>query len=158
MTHRFLAPFLAAVLAITSLTATPARAADQEDIARLLAGLAAVAIIGQAIRNEQEKDKKKKKARKSTSRRSYDSDGRYYDDRRYDRPRDRKLLPPRCLRSFDTRNGTRHGFGPRCLNRHYDYAHRLPDFCLTRIRVEDGSRRIYSARCLRNEGYRLERG
>ncbi len=56
MTYRtFISTILATAVAITGLTAAPVRAGD-DDIIKLLAGVAAVAIIGSAIANSRDDD------------------------------------------------------------------------------------------------------
>ena len=49
MYRRFIATILATAVAITGLTAAPARA-DNDDLLKILGGVAAIAIIGAAIK------------------------------------------------------------------------------------------------------------
>ncbi len=132
------AGLLAATLAFTSLTPSRAHAADGEDLAKLLAGIAAIAIISRAL-----KDNDNNRSRTSTR-----SSGHYTG-----LPANRRVLPNRCFRRVDTRNGRMGVFGKRCLNNHYRYADRLPERCAVRVRIGDRDRNAYRARCLRNAGF-----
>ncbi|MEM6303706.1 MAG: hypothetical protein AAF744_03240 [Pseudomonadota bacterium] len=150
MSSRFIALIAAASVALTAFSAAPAKA-DDEDVARALAAILGVAIIGKVI-----SDRKKKDDRKVT---------RVVPDRPMEpKPlprrvkRDRKLLPGHCLRRFESRRGVYRGFGERCLRNNYRFAHRLPQHCTVELRGRNGPRYIYEARCLRNAGYRLARG
>ena len=165
--RKFIATIAAASIAVTALGATPAFA-DEYDNGRLLAAILGLAVVGKII-HDNNKDK--------------DRDRRTYDYRheprvihqppRYQphvRPRhrdhhltprplprrvDRKLLPGKCFRSFDTYDGRVRMFGRKCLQNNYRFADRLPRHCMTRIHTDHGKRRGYLARCLRREGYRL---
>ena len=156
--HRtFIATVVAASIAITGLSALPARA-DQDDVAKALAALAGIAIIAKIIRDNKDDEQ--------TVTRRYPA----YPDpvirpghprKVYPRPMphrvDRRLLPQHCFRSYDTRQGRYHMFGRRCLKNNYRFARELPQRCALRIRTRDGIRSGYDARCLRRSGYSLAR-
>ena len=129
---------LAATLAFTSLTPGPAHAADGEDLAKLLAGIAAIAIISRAL-NDNDNDRPRA--------------GHHGGGHSAGIPQNRRVLPYRCFRRVDTRNGRMGVFGKRCLNNHYRYADRLPERCAVRVRIGDRPRPAYRARCLRNAGF-----
>ena len=172
MTRKFISTLCAAAVAVTSLSAAPAHAEDNNDLARALAAVLGVAIIGKII-HESNKDDDHRVTRRHDPQPQY----RVPPPRKVDRaphrvqPRDlprrvkrdthrradRKLLPGQCLRSFDTRRGTVVMFGKRCLENNYRFASRLPQFCAQRVKTRNGKRRGYDARCLRQDGYRLSR-
>lgn len=174
---RLIGTVSAVAIAMTSLIAAPAHADDRQ-AARIAAALLGLAVVG-AIINENKKDKRddhvvhrqptQNKAHKTYRQREQK---RVYNQHQNGRvqqyghvqPRplpqrvDRKLLPQNCFRSFETRQGTTHMFGRRCLERNYRAAHRLPQSCAITVRTYDGRRSGYDARCLRRNGYSLARG
>ncbi|MDJ0630650.1 MAG: hypothetical protein QNJ44_20510 [Rhodobacter sp.] len=148
MTKRLIATVLAASLALTSVAATPARAADSGEIGRFLLGAGALFIIGSAIANNDRRHK--------YNNRSYDSDRyvtrRHVDPRPRVKPR-RKVVPSACLRVNRWNNGPRRFFGHRCLSRNMRHVGRLPIACHRKIWTNRGQRSVYHARCLRNHGW-----
>lgn len=160
MYRKFIATVTAASLALTALGTTPA-VADRYQTERALAAILGLAVVG-AIVHENRKDKKKQ-VTQHTPRAVQDAPN-YRPPVYPPQPRplpqraNRKLLPQQCLRSFDTRDGRARFFGQRCLNRHYQFAHRLPRQCQYVFRTNRGDRRGYEARCLRDRGFRLARG
>lgn len=152
MRRKIIATTLAAALALTGAAATPAQAADDEDIARAIAGIAALFIIGRAISESRERD------------RDRDPAPQVRRDRASDWTRDRlrehgfhRLLPRECFAVQETRRGPQPYFGKRCLQRHYRWADRLPARCEIRIEGYRHDRVGYSPRCLRHAGYRMDR-
>ena len=164
-----LSTLTAAALAAVGIAFTPApAAADGEDIAKIIAGLAVAGIIAKAI-----DDRKDRRTRVTT----YGRDGAYadsYSDRRrvidgkvyrYHRGDKRgpkagrgykkHALPDRCLLWVETSRGKRLAYGQRCLNRHYKFANKLPERCETVIRTNRGFRPVFGARCLRRDGWRV---
>jgi len=157
MSHRtFIAAILSAALALTGLTANPARA-DSDDIAKWIAGAAALAIIGSAIANRDDDDRRRAVTRNRGFHHDYDR-GRYHrkHDRRFKHSnRNQRLLPLRChVREF-SRHGRIGGFDRRCLHRNYGHFNALPHQCA--VRVGGRSRVIYRDRCLHRHGYRVSR-
>ena len=158
MYRRFIATVAAVSVAITALGAAPARA-DDKDVARALAAILGIAVVGKIIH-----DKKKDKERAVTRRYN---EPRIKRDRRHEpqvqpRPlprhvRNSKLLPSQCFRSYDTRRGTVRMFGRRCLENNFRHANRLPQHCKVRVKTYNGKRTGYQARCMRDAGYRLAR-
>ncbi|WP_421702170.1 hypothetical protein [Aliiroseovarius sp.] len=123
-------------IVLSPISTAPARANDNTDA--WVAALLGLAIVGAIIddKNDRRRDR---------------------DVHRPDRW-DRKALPGRCLKRFETRDGTKRFWGARCLERHYARAHRLPARCevtiKTRNRHGDRVRRdVFKPRCLRREGY-----
>ncbi len=147
MSPRFIGLIAAASIAVTAIGASPARA-DDHDIARALAALLGVAVIAKVIKDSKDDREVSRRHPRVVEPRPL--------PRRVDRV-DRKLLPQRCFRTFDSRRGLHRGFGQRCLYTHFRYANRLPAHCLIRVRGTRGPRHAYEARCLRHQGYRLAR-
>ena len=166
MYRKFIATISAAAIALTAIGSAPAFA-DQDRTAQAIAAILGLAGVG-TLSHEKRKDLKKQHnsdqpAPVHNPPKAY---GQRYDPPIWNQPRpqplpdrvNRKLLPKQCFRSLDTRHGKVRMFSQRCLNRHYDYAHRLPRACHYKFRTYDGHRRGYEARCLRDRGYRLARG
>lgn len=148
--HRY---FIAAVVSLTVIItgsfAAPARA-DGDDLARALAGIAALAIIGKAIHDRNKRD------HVTHNYNTYQP--------RVIRPKPlpnrvaRKNLPAQCIRHIETRNGnTRRVLGARCLDRNYRFSNQLPRNCARQVETRRGWRWVYGARCLRNNGYQIAR-
>ena len=175
MIHRkFIALIAATSIAVTGLTAAPAQAKD--DTAKIIAGVAALALIGVAI------SKSNKSRRNRTTRSDYYNDGYrndgyrdgniyndggyrrdddyYYDGRSHNRPLphrvQRKVLPRSCKVQARTRNGRVPAYSGRCLNNSFRYANALPRQCSFRARTSrHGSRHtVYAKNCLAQHGYR----
>jgi hypothetical protein len=151
------APVLAASIALTGFSTAPARA-NNDDVAGFVAGLAALAIIGIAINESQsnQKEKARKKSKKKRQNaiaiRSKKANARLHAKKAH-----RKIVPAQCLRVLETRNGTRRGFGARCLNRFGKSTAALPQYCKSTIRSRGQVRTLYMARCLKNAGFRMSR-
>ncbi|HKK85131.1 MAG TPA: hypothetical protein VJ942_06370 [Roseovarius sp.] len=164
MHRKFITLVVASAMAVTGLSAAPARA-DAEDAAKIIAGVAALAILGAAIADA--KDDKDHVARNRGHLR--------HDNRRHGRAHNwnnrhrgnkharplpqrvqRKLLPGACRIEARARNGQRlRGFGRHCLKRNYGYANSLPRACESRVRGRHGKlRTVYRGRCLYRHGYR----
>ena len=173
MSRSFIATILAGALAVTGLTAAPARA-DAEDVAKALAGIAAVAIIADAVR-----DNDRDRRRHGIVTRSHRNHGNAYGNayrRGHDRPHvdtrrghghiaPRPLprraqvnqLPRRCMVRVTGRNINAQAFAGRCLARNDVNMRRLPDRCEIRMRGQRGGQSYYAAACLRSHGYRAAR-
>lgn len=164
MHRRFIAAIAAASIVITAFGAAPARA-DEDDVARALAIILGLAVIGSALKDDND-------ARPVY--RTYPRHPRpiYRDNPRHARPIyrgdprprpvpprvNRKLLPQQCLVSIQSKRGDRARiFGQRCLEQNYRYVNRLPRDCATRIKTHRGWRYGYGARCLNRRGYALAR-
>jgi hypothetical protein len=141
MHRKFIALILATALAITGLSAVPARA--DGDTARLLAGLAALALIGVAI---QKKNKRRVVSRNQTVQ-PLPLPSRVT---RFD-------LPQRCLRSRSVNGRQRTLFGARCLQKNYIQNRSLPNACRLGYWSGDRNRAGYDPQCLRERGYRFAR-
>ena len=161
MHRKFIAAVVAAAMLITGLSAAPARA-DSDDLARALAAIAGLAIVGTVIKNRN--DRRDEKRNEVSRGYTHDPAPRHSLRPKHTvKPRplpqrvSRNLLPGDCLRSYNTRDGRIRMFNARCLDRNFVHADRLPDRCFREVRTRDGRRRGYEARCLRDRGYELAR-
>lgn len=169
MYRRFIATISAAAIAITAMGTTPAFA-DDRDAARAIAAILGLAVVGKIIHDNNKRDDRvqhqqpRRKVHDTPRRKTHEAPR--YDNRNQGRlhprplPRrvDRKLLPGKCMRSYQTRRGNARMFGRKCLQNNYSFVNNLPRHCLYVFDTVQGNRRGYDARCLRNEGYRLARG
>ena len=137
MPNRFIATILAATLALTAFAAVPARAADNGEIARLIFGAGALFMLGHALTKNNKNGHVIR---------------RYEDPVYQDYPR-RHVVPSACMRVNKSGHGPRRYFGRHCLNKNMRHAGRLPNGCLSNIWTNRGQRTVYSARCLRNNGW-----
>ena len=165
MYRRFIATITAASIALTALGSVPAFAGDR-DTERAIAAILGLAAIGAIIHSNNKEDKKQKQNYLHQPVKKHYAPKPVYQPPRYHVPKPRplpqrahrKLLPQECFRSYETYRGKVRMFGARCLNKHYDFAHRLPHECEYIFNTSRGDRRGYEARCLRDRGYRLARG
>lgn len=162
MSRKFIATILAAAIAVTGLTAAPARA-DSKDVARALAAIATIAIIAKTLDDSN---------RKRDTQHGY---APYRPAPQVHRPAphvqrpatvhprplpnrvSRMALPAQCLFSVNTRHGEKRVFGKRCLNETFQNARKLPQACETQLRGKGPSRTVYTASCLRDYGYTIAR-
>lgn len=131
---------IAGTIALTSFAATPAKAADTEDILRFLAGAAILGIIVKELDDNNNRSRRDvyvvPEKKKPVS-----------------RPRYSRVLPDQCLRRFEG-GSHRHFVTKRCLNR-YNRAQALPRDCEIRVVGDRGPRIVWGARCLKRHGYRF---
>ncbi|MCR9113621.1 MAG: hypothetical protein NXH84_10120 [Rhodobacteraceae bacterium] len=152
MTHRtFIAAILAAALAVTGMTAGPARA-DSDDIAKWIAGAVALGLIGAAIAdNNRDNDR----AVTRNSGRGFGNPDHGYRKNRHAYQQDQRyLLPKNCRARASTRSGEVRGFERNCLLRNYAHFNSLPHECAVRARGEGRQWVIYQRRCLKQYGFR----
>lgn len=154
MSRTFIASVLAASLAVTSFTAAPA-AAGNDNLEKFLLGAGTLLIIGSALNHHKSKVIVTDRSRDRAHR--YGGGYRNKDDKGRKR-RISKLLPRYCLTRVETRRGDVRMFGARCLNRNYRHADWLPRECKIRVKGKRHIRTGYKPRCLRNYGYRVARG
>lgn len=169
--NRFASITAAAIAAAgIAITPAPAAAADGQDIAKIIAGIAVAGIIAKAI--DDRKDRKEA-ARAETvtefgrfgsgqdSRRVIDGSIRPFhgdDDGRgpkFGRGYKQQALPEQCLVTVETGRGDRLAYGAHCLDRRYKFADKLPSACETVVRTPRGFRSVYGARCLARDGWRV---
>jgi len=141
MHRRFIAIIVSAAVAVTSMTAQPVRAGD-DDIAKWIAGIATIAIIGAAINEKQKKDRRKKH--------------RIVTNPPYPDP---YLLPRKCRVSRNLQGNEIRGFARGCLKRNNVNVQALPQQCKVKFRDRQLDRRVvlFTGRCLRQNGYRVAR-
>ncbi|SEQ00889.1 hypothetical protein [Thalassovita taeanensis] len=157
MSRKFIATILAASLAITGFSTAPAQAGN-DDLAKFLAGAAALVIIGSAIDDN--------KNRKVVTRR-YD-DNRYYGttnqhQHRYQHQYERRSAPlpryddkrynDRGRNQAKSRDHRPSGANDRHAARTHPRARALPEQC----RLPGRGKAAYSAKCLNRYGYRADR-
>lgn len=161
-------PFTLAIAAAFGIALTPApAAADRDDVAKIIAGLAIAGIVAKAI--DDRNDRKSSHRTQSIVRDSFDSvdkprHGRIVDGtlRHRDQPRiranrgyKRYALPDQCLRILSTARGDRRVYANRCLKRNYKFANKLPRDCAIQVRTDRGTRVVYGSRCLSRDGWRV---
>lgn len=146
MLRQALALVAATALSAAALVPSPARAASNEDIAKILAGLAALAIVGKALSDRDRDDDDKPPVIAPHRPKPKD----HY------RPRhDAKTVPVRCLRTYETRQGVRRVVMRKCVERAVAEPWKLPRQCLVRVQTRQGTAQAYAGRCMRQNGYRL---
>ena len=128
---------LSAAIALTSLTATPARA-DSEDVAKVLGGLTLLFILGKAL----EDDRKATVTRHVTPRPTAKP------------PRKRaKVIPSQCYRELASNGRVVRGYGARCMQNNVRRAGSLPPQCIRKVQTHRGQRHLYRPKCLRQNGW-----
>lgn len=159
MHKKFIALIIASAVAVTGISASQARAADAGDI---LGGLAAIALIGAAVKHFSDESKK------NTVTQNYNHVYKAPKKHAYTQPRPRPhhvrplpervarySLPQRCLRTFKAYSHNRPLLGTRCLSKYYKYSNSLPRQCKVGFWNGKEVRRAYEPACLRQEGYRV---
>jgi hypothetical protein len=168
MSRKFIAAVLAVSTTLAAVSALPARAASQDDIAKLLAGAATVFIIGKAIQSSRDSDRKK--TSKEVTHFKPDHRPRhtaqppvYYHEKPLPKvvPRDvqrhRKAnLPRECVRRIEGGKVKRVVMS-RCLKRNDISARSLPRACRMEVQTRRGTTRAFALPCLRHRGYTVAR-
>ena len=152
MHRKFIALIIATAIAVTGMSALPARA--DNDAARFLAGLAAIALIGAAIESNRSQypDTDAYVATPQPPRTPH------HQRPRVQPPRNSRLdLPGQCLGAYPVNGDVRRLYGAGCLRNNYAFNGTLPYAC--RLGYSDGRRNRtgYEPRCLREHGYRVAR-
>lgn len=153
MTRKIIATVLAAALSITSLNVSTAQASDR-DVARIIVGATALAIIGSALAAEQ----RKKTVTTHTTRNQHYTPPRHkpqykqphHQKPRYTQPRPRPVLSRECLLNVRGQRGWTEGYAVRCAQRTTRAT--LPSDCVRRNYAQ-GPRLFYSPVCLRRNGF-----
>lgn len=130
-------------LAVAPIAAAPAQALDDRQAAGIIAG-AVILGLGAALSQNGNVDVQ---VHSGQPHRGY---GR-------SRRGSVRALPGNCLHHIDTRRGTYSVFGQRCLARSGVNLRHLPRRCETDIRVNRRLARVYEARCLQHNGWRVAR-
>lgn len=136
MKRSLTAIFLGLTMIITSISVSAAPARADEDVAKVLAGLALLGIIAAAV-----DDRNDRKAARAAER-----------AKQAKKERRRAVAPNRCLRDQWTHKGWRQVYGAGCMRHHSQFA--PPRACLREARSNSGPRRYYTPRCLQKHGWR----
>ncbi len=143
-------------LSLTLGSAAPSQAQglSEDDIGKILFGLATLAVIGKIVDERADDNNRNRSVEVTRTHRSINTP----QVQRTHRPRvDRTVLPRDCLRGYETRFGTHRMFSARCLRNNYAFADHLPRGCSVRIFTTDGARRGFDPACLRGQGYTARR-
>lgn len=152
-TPKFAAGLVALSLAISGVSAVPARAGDQ-DVARIIGGLATLFIVGKAIENSKSRSQKT-----STEKRTVDDSGTHprRDVGRFDRNNVFEI-PNACVVSVRGKYERIQTVAMEaCVMRERRSAVPLPRACETKVRTKRGRMEAYDVGCLNNFGYRVTR-
>ncbi|MEX0338233.1 MAG: hypothetical protein AB3N11_04250 [Arenibacterium sp.] len=152
MHRKFIALIVSSAIGVTALAA-PARAADAEDIAGALFGIAALALIGKAL-SDRDKDKV---VVTQPSHPSHTKPVRPLKPRPLPPAVSRFDLPAHCLRDFQVNRDRVRLLGAGCLRRHYRHVNSLPYACQFQFNHYNRSYTTYEPLCLRERGYRITR-
>ena len=133
----------------------PARAIETDTVAGLVAGLLAVGLIGKSVDDRKDHERAAAGAIGSRNSNSFvpaqrGGPGRLESARTVP-------LPDACLARVGSQG--RYGglvYGSQCLRRNFAFANQLPKSCEQKVRTDRGLHKVYGARCLRREGYRVE--
>lgn len=161
MNKTFITLIAIATLIVTSVNAGKARAADSDDIAKLLLGATALFVIGSAIAeaNEEPRRKAERPGPSDYPYRpgyAYRPQGKpHHNHKPHGKPKhSAEMLPASCLQTFRGRDGTYRGYARSCLRQSYRYENQLPQRCLNAVHTyREGKRNVYEPSCLRRYGF-----
>ncbi len=142
-------------LSFTSAAPVQAGGLTEDEIGKLLFGLAAVAVIGSLVENNH--DRRKVEVTRTPTLRQTPQIQRGHQPTRSRQNPNRRALPRECLRRVETRRGVQRVFGARCLRNNYAFADRLPGQCIINLRTNIGPRRGFDPACLRSFGFTARR-
>jgi len=176
MYRKFIALIVGTAIAVTGASAS-ARA-DSQDLAKVLFGVAALAMIGKAIEDRKDR-KEQEQAAQQTYQPPYHAQPNYpqptYPRPTYPRPTysqghgypipprpmppqvSRYDLPGQCIRTYTVNRTYLRLLGSDCLRQSYRYSGALPEACKFHFRDHTGSHTGYEPVCLRDRGYRIAR-
>lgn len=146
-------PVIIASLTITGLAAVPAKASS-DDVARVLFGLGALAIIAKAVEDNQKSTVSTSYTKKNAPRvLRTDRTVTAVEPRRPSK-RAKYALPENCLRTYNAARGERKLYSGRCLDRLPYKLAKLPDACAFTIAGSRGNRgKAYGPRCMARNGF-----
>lgn len=150
--RKFIAFILCLSLAITGFSAAPARA--DEDVAKVLAGIAALAIIGKVIHDRRDDRRAAPVTRQHVTRQPVYTPPPAIQPRPLPPRVARYDLPGQCLREFRGYSG-RKLLGERCLQNSYRHTASLPRDCRVTFWNGRKNKTAYKSRCLMRQGYRI---
>ncbi|MEX0349333.1 MAG: hypothetical protein AB3N15_07880 [Paracoccaceae bacterium] len=149
MHRKFIALIVSLALAITVISAAPARA---DDTAKVLGGLAALTILGVVLHR---KNEKKKRERATVTRNQVPQVPQIQSVRPLPPQVAKYDLPRRCLKAVNGYPSNAPLMKRKCLRRHYEHAASLPQQCQITYWNGERTRKAYEPRCLRRSGYRI---
>jgi len=152
MHRKFIALIIGTAITITGLSAVPARA-DGDDVGKVLAGLAFLAIIGAVIESHNDDPAPVVVSNPPPA------------PQPWVQPRPlpphvaKYQLPSKCVRQVESSHGPRNVLGAQCLTRHYRYARTLPASCVVNQWNANKHKMVttYGLRCLQRQGYVVAR-
>lgn len=143
-------------------TPAPAAAADGEDIAAAIAGIAVLGLIAKAAKDKRDDRKAATVSRQTTHNRVVNHNGRIIEGNIITnrnahglRQIKRVSLPHRCVAQLRTRNGLRPVYGQRCLNQRYAHTASLPQHCERLVDTRRGVQTFFGANCLARDGWNV---
>lgn len=149
MTRQFIAALLSLSLGFSAMTTAPARA--DEDVIKVIAGLALLGILVNAANKNKNREVAVEQPRNQryTQRaplRRVERHTRHTPQRPVE-----KIAPRRCLREQWTHRGQRKVYDALCMKNNTRYA--LPLNCIRTIDTRKGVRKFYAPQCLRGNGW-----
>lgn len=152
MSRKFIFSVVAGAVAVTGLFAQPSRASS-EDVAKILFGVATLYILSEALSDDGP-------VAAAPAPHSHAHPHPH-------KPKYPRHLPPRngsyapipghCVKHVHSHNGTVRLVSHDCVHRHYPHAHHLPKGCRTNVNSHHGVYHGYKQRCLRNNGFHVDR-
>ena len=156
--RKFIALIVAASIAITGFSAAPARA--DEDVAKFIAGMALLGILGAAINDARKDDRHV--TRTYTPPHNHRHGPKYHTHNRHGGhvkplpPSVRRYdLPAHCVRYFPRYSHNYPLAGKGCLDRNYGQTHKLPTACKVTFWNGKHHRTGFKPGCLKRHGYRM---
>jgi len=157
MSRKFISVIIAASIAVTAISAPQVQAGNRE-LTRFLAGAAALAIIGSAINDRNNRRRSNEPSYEPGYAPSFYGHTTAPTPRHVPRRASRKILPSVCLKTIHSNGQRRNLFFLRCLKRNFSYTNALPNACARNVRRNDGTpfmRPAYGLHCLQNHGYEV---
>ncbi|EBA17170.1 hypothetical protein RSK20926_09372 [Roseobacter sp. SK209-2-6] len=142
--RKFIAIVLSAALAVTGISAVPARA--DNDVGKVVAGIAVLGILGAALHRHNTRDRRHQQVTRPYQPQHPKPIPQHF--RRYD-------LPARCVRYFPNYSHEENLVARGCLRKNYQYEASLPQQCRVTFWNGDKHRTGYRPKCLTKRGYRL---
>lgn len=141
MKRPLIASLLSVTIAFSSVAATPVRAGNDEDLLKILLGIATIAIIADAANDRRDQ--------------SQQTNGGQ-DWNHHAIPARQRVLPAQCVVEVDARRGRDVTMlGRRCMERNYRWVNRLAERCEMTVEARRHDRRGFSIHCLRRAGYEI---
>lgn len=158
--RKFIALIVAASIAITGFSAVPARA--DEDVAKFIAGMALLGIIGAAINDAKKDDRHVTRTYNPPHNHNHGHGPKHHTHNQHNGhvkplpPRVRRYdLPAHCVRYFPRYSQNRPLAAKGCLDRNYGRTQSLPQACKVTFWNGKRNRTGYKPGCLKNHGYRM---